>query len=125
MQVNSISQIAMTPYSVSAFNALPEFEESKGRLEDKHDVLDSFGEIVISATVPLEIREFACKLPTRLVFLRELAELLAAHGAQDTIGLSLLHRQRVQFDRSTEVLLEKPGPRERTLELKPVNALSA
>lgn len=192
MQINGVSQVAMAPYSVSAFNALPEFEESKWRLKDKPSVLDGFGEIVrahqveeflgaalihkhfplgegerlveevkhdstflspesgisedeltpylwhltcagqtflwtpmefvISATVPPKVREFARELPKRTAFLRQLAEFLAAHEAQDIIGLSMLHRHNVQFDRTAELLLETPGPRERTLEVRPVNA---
>jgi hypothetical protein len=46
MQTNSVSQAAMAPYSLGAFNALPEFEESKGRLHAMHNVFDRFGEIV-------------------------------------------------------------------------------
>lgn len=190
MQVNSVSQVVVAPYSVGAFNNLPEFLESKERLNDKQNVLDGFGKIVrahqvqkflgasllhkhfplhdgeriveevkqdgtitspahgipedaltpylwhltregrtfvwtpvefvLSATIPLQVREFADGLPARAKFLGELAEFLTAHDGQDTFGLSLFHRHNVQFDRSAEALLETSGSGERMLEMKPV-----
>lgn len=190
MQVNGVSQVVIAPYSAGAFNNLPEFFESKGRLNDKHGVLDGFGKIVrthqmqkflgaslihkhfqlregeriveevkqdgtfttpmdgiseqaltpylwhltregltffwtpmefvISTTIPPKVREFANTLPRKTAFLRELAEFLTAHEAQDTLGLSLLHRHHVQFDRRKEALLETQGPGDRMLEMKPV-----
>ena len=77
-------------------------------------------EFVVSDTVPLKVRTFADALPGKTAFLRELAEFLTDHEAQNTFGLSMLHRHHVQFDRKTEALLETPGPDDRSLEMRPV-----
>jgi hypothetical protein len=78
-------------------------------------------EFVVAATVPDSVRKFAKELPQREALLNELAAVLAESHAQETFGLALLHRQGVQFDRKVQVLLESPGPFDRTLKVTAEN----
>jgi hypothetical protein len=191
MQTNIATAVTMSPYSVTAFNALPEFDVSKQRFAGQLHILDMFGEIVrghhvekylgaalihkhfslhateriieevkpegslitprdgvnedsvtpylwhlsvvnslarwtpvefvISDTIPISVRDFAGNLSCKQVLLSELAALLINNDAQDTFGLALLHRQGVQFNRKTQVLLEAPGPINRSLKVTPVS----
>jgi hypothetical protein len=188
-----IIQTITAPYSPAAFNALPEFHESKSRFPTRNHTLDGFAEIirahgvqkylgaalihkhyplqadermveevktdgsllaprrglrddvltpylwhlgnhqypetlqwtpvefVLSETVPTDVRHFANELPTHKALLNELANLLLTNDAQDTFGLALLHRQGIEFDRDLQILLESPGPDDRTLVVKPVD----
>jgi hypothetical protein len=56
------AQVTTVPYSTSAFNALPEFDDSKARFDDKRHVLDALGEII------------------------------RAHGVEKYLGAALIHK---------------------------------
>lgn len=186
--------ITTADYSTAAFNALPEFFESKARFDQKKNVLNRLGEIirrhgvekyvgaalihkhfplnlgerivekveshgslliaeknldeteltpylwhlsqagtgvdfewrpveyVRSSDLPNEVRELAYDLPTRSTLLQELAVALIEAQAQDTFGIALLHRQRIEFDRDHQLLLESPGPIPRSLVVNAVNS---
>lgn len=78
-------------------------------------------EFVIAETIPSDVRAFSENLSTRATLLSDLAVALASNNAQDTFGLALLHRQAIDFDRAEKILLESPGPTDRSLVVKPVN----
>lgn len=78
-------------------------------------------EFVLSSDVPGSVRDFANGIEKMASLLANLATVLVDNDAQDTLGLALLHRQLIQFDRDTQVLLESPGPAERTLKVTPVH----
>ena len=78
-------------------------------------------EFVIAETIPSDVRAFSESLPTRATLLSDLAVTLASNDAQNTFGLALLHRQAIDFDRAEQILLESPGPTDRSLVVKPVD----
>jgi hypothetical protein len=179
------------PYSTHAFNALPEFGDSKARFSQKQHVLDELGriirrhglqkhvgaalihkhfplqagervvesvstthsilravdtsdetalvpylwhlsrtdndnlewtpvEFVFAADVNDQVRKLASAFHQQNTLLTELGNVIAATGAQETIGISILHRQIIDFDRDEQILLESPGAEDRTLVVLPV-----
>jgi hypothetical protein len=62
MQTGVVDQPVVLPYSVNAFNSLPEFHESKASVASKMEILDAFGDII------------------------------RAHGAQKYLGAALIHK---------------------------------
>lgn len=77
-------------------------------------------EFVLSDNVPAQVNDLAREFPSRKSFITELAEVLIRAEAQDTFGISFLHRQRIGFDHEEQILLESPGPTRRTLIVSPV-----